>query len=996
MSSGTLQREPSFVRRGKAGFRTLLREASNYKELRRTPYGLKPVIIFTIFGAVASVDGRIFSTAAPEIFEDLELNPAVFFANLSLVSFALIFIVVGLSFWADRTNRVWMVGIGAIISGIFSIFTSRASNMWPLAVARVGDSLGDTARSIPVGSLFADYYPPESRGKVIALEGVIGRVIGLSAAPITFFLITATALFWRFPYLITGPLMILGGIMMIITLKNPIRGYMERRAQGASEEVARVPEEPPSFGEAWRTIWAIRTLRRLFISDIFAIPGDFIFTFFFGILLFQHYGLDLGERTLISTALAVVALPFGFLAGGMIDVLIRRRPQRVLIFSGSLSVGSSIFALVIAAAPPLWILIASFVLFGAVSTLLGPARGVLFLNILPAHVRTVGVGVRSLAAIPGTIGRIVAVNIFIQIGGEVQGPMFAAVPLLLIASIIELSSAGFYERDLRSALASQLASAEWRKAKEEGQGKLLVCRDVDVEYDGVQVLFGVDFDVEEGEIIALLGTNGAGKSTLLRAISGTQEASAGAIVCDGRDITHMPPHEIAGRGVIHMPGGRGIFPGLTVSQNLMLGNWMNEEKEGATRLEEVYRLFPILRERAGERAGLLSGGEQQMVSLAQAFLNKPKLLLIDELSLGLSPALVAELIEAVKAIHQQGTTIILVEQSVNVALTVAEKAIFMEKGEVKFVGKTRDLLSRPDILRAVYVKGTGTLTQGPVGALKSERDRRAFELEEARTILDVKDVSKSFGGIVAVSDVSFSLRDGEILGLIGPNGAGKTTLFDIITGYQSPDEGEILFEEKDITELRPDERARRRLVRRFQDARLFPSLTVYENLLVALERRLEVRSVVLNSLQLPQARRSERRIRVRADRLIETMEMGAYRDKFVKELSTGLRRITDLLCVLATEPKILLLDEPSTGIAQAEAEMLAPLLRRVRFETGCSMLIIEHDMNLISSVSDELLAMDQGKVVMRGVPEEVLNDERVIESYLGTSETTIQRSGLIA
>ena len=137
-------------------------------------------------------------------------------------------------------------------------------------------------------------------------------------------------------------------------------------------------------------------------------------------------------------------------------------------------------------------------------------------------------------------------------------------------------------------------------------------------------------------------------------------------------------------------------------------------------------------------------------------------------------------------------------------------------------------------------------------------------------------------------------------------------------------------------------------------------------------------------------------MRPRADRLIELLELGAYRDKFVKELSTGLRRIVDLACVLAAEPKVLLLDEPSSGIAQAEAEGLGAAAARVRFETGCSILIIEHDMPLISAVSDELIALDQGRVVVRGTPDDVLNDERVIESYLGTSEAAVKRSGSLA
>jgi len=567
-------------------------------------------------------------------------------------------------------------------------------------------------------------------------------------------------------------------------------------------------------------------------------------------------------------------------------------------------------------------------------------------------------------------------------------------------AILAISAAGFFDLDIRSALASSIASDEWRRAKKAGKGKMLVCRDVCVSYGTVQVLFDVDFDVEEGEIIALLGTNGAGKSTLLRAISGTSEASHGAVVFDGRDITHMPSHEITARGVVHMPGGRGVFPGLTVRENLLLGNWLAEDAADIeSRMTETFEIFPRLQERADTLASSLSGGEQQQLSLAQAFLAKPRLLMIDELSLGLSPAVVAQLLDIVRAIRDRGVTVIVVEQSVNVALTLAEKAIFMEKGEVKFFGKTADLLARPDILRAVYVKGTGALTEGgPAGAQRNERERRMLGLGEARPILEVTDLTKRYGGVTAVDHVSFTLRDGEVLGLIGPNGAGKTTIFDLISGYQQPDGGVVRFEETDITGLTAEERSRRKLIRRFQDARLFPSLTVFETLLVALEQQLEVKSTLLyaGGALVPNARRAERRQRVRAERLIELFDLGAYRDKFVKELSTGLRRIVDVACVLATEPRVLLLDEPSSGIAQREAESLAPLLRRIRFETGCSILIIEHDMPLISSVSDELIALDRGEVVLRGTPDEVLNNERVIESYLGTTEAAVNRSGRIS
>lgn len=990
---------PTFITRGKLRMRQVWKDATDWGVLRRTPYGLTPALLLALAGVVQGFDSTAFGLIAPDLVRDLELDLPKVLIALNIVGFLLIFVHLGFGFLLDRVRRVPYVAAASTLSGIFSIFTSRANSIPSLGVSRVGDAISSDVASLPRFSLLSDYYPPEVRGKMFALLGTLQRFAVLGAPLLIGVLVTSTTNDpdhpnWRIPFLITGPLLVIVGIILLLKLKEPIRGYMERKALGLDEEVAKEPEPTPSFGEAWRITWAIRTLRRFFIAVAISEVGAIIYVRLYLFYFQERYGLDAFERGVVAFIGGIGVLVGGFFGGGIVDSLTRRRPQRVLIFYGLLGMASSIFYLIQALGPPLPLLVTGTVFAAFFGALLGPAGNVVIAQVVPAHVRSTGLAVFVLTAVPATL-------IFFGVAGQLpnwglQGGMMASVPFFFIGSLIFMSAADVFDRDMRSALASQAASQEYRVAKEMGEGKLLVCRDVDVEYDGVQVLFGVDFDVEEGEIIALLGTNGAGKSTLLKAIGGTQEASGGAIVADGREITHMPPHEIAARGIILMPGGKGIFPGLSVSENLTLGHWMIDSKVASGKLEEIYRIFPILKERANERAGLLSGGEQQMLSLSQAFLSEPKLLMIDELSLGLSPAVVGQLIEIVKAIHSSGTTIILVEQSVNVALTVAEKAIFMEKGEVKFVGKTKDLLSRPDILRAVYVKGTGALSGGtPSGALKSDRELRRYELEQARPILEVKSLSKSFGGVTAVSNVSFDLREGEILGLIGPNGAGKTTVFDLITGYQIPDSGQVLFDGEDVSDLGPDARAKKKLLRRFQDAKLFPSLSVYENILVSLEQKLEVRNVALTALQLPQVRQSEKRVRLRADRLIELLDLGAFRDKFVKELSTGLRRITDLACVLAVEPKVLLLDEPSTGIAQAEAEMLAPLLRRVRFETGCSILMIEHDMSLISSISDELLAMDQGRVVIRGLPDDVLNDETVVQSYLGTSEDVINRSGVM-
>ncbi len=374
----------------------------------------------------------------------------------------------------------------------------------------------------------------------------------------------------------------------------------------------------------------------------------------------------------------------------------------------------------------------------------------------------------------------------------------------------------------------------------EGTGSLLVCRGVEVAYDQVQVLFGVDLEIKPGECVALLGTNGAGKSTLLKAISGVVDPIGGAIFFEGRDITHSDSVATTKAGVIQVPGGKAVFPTLTVAEHLRAGGWLYRDDpeylEGA--VKEVLKTFPRLEERYDQLAGNLSGGEQQMLALGMAFIAKPKLLMIDELSLGLAPTIVEMLLGIVRRIQAQGTAIILVEQSINVALTVADRAYFMEKGEVRFEGSTAELLERDDIVRSVFLEGAANTdgpdsTNGngkrsgngkePATATKdatSAAQARAAELDAKAIVLDVREITKSFGGIRAVDDTSFTLREGEILGLIGPNGAGKTTIFDLISGFLIPDHGRILLSDIDVTRLSPDRRAWLRLGRSFQDARL--------------------------------------------------------------------------------------------------------------------------------------------------------------------------------
>jgi branched-chain amino acid transport system ATP-binding protein len=599
------------------------------------------------------------------------------------------------------------------------------------------------------------------------------------------------------------------------------------------------------------------------------------------------------------------------------------------------------------------------------------------------------------------------------------------------------------------------ARSEVLHERRQGRAKMLLARGLDVSYGDVQVLFGVDFEVDEGEIVALLGTNGAGKSTLLKTIAGLVPANKGAVILDGRDITYAPAHEIAPRGVSLVAGGQGTFPSLTVAENLRAAAWMTRRSKRVTadRTAHVLEVFPMLAQRLHDPAADLSGGQQQMLSLGMALLSEPRLLLIDELSLGLAPVVVDSLVAMVRGIRAQGTTVVVVEQSVNVALTLAEEAYFMEKGEIRFHGPTAELLERPDVLRSVFLEGaaaglqmaadpsSGDTPDGARGggtAGDSARPGAAAAVGDGAApisaatdgdgagapdedgdgdgagasdedgaepsgagvgapangapALEVRGLTRAFGGIRAVDDVSFAVAPAEIVGVIGPNGAGKTTVFDLVSGFLPVEAGQVLLGGRDVTRLAADGRARRGLGRSFQDARLFPAMTVEQCLAVALERWITVRDPLQAALHLPTVFDAEAKVARRVDELIELLGLNAFRSKFVRELSTGSRRIVDIACLVAHRPTVVLLDEPSSGIAQRETEALGPVLRRIRDQLGASLVVIEHDMPLVTAVADRLVALDQGRLVTEGPPADVLAHPHVVASYLGTSDAVINRS----
>jgi ABC-type branched-subunit amino acid transport system ATPase component/ABC-type branched-subunit amino acid transport system permease subunit len=529
----------------------------------------------------------------------------------------------------------------------------------------------------------------------------------------------------------------------------------------------------------------------------------------------------------------------------------------------------------------------------------------------------------------------------------------------------------------------------------------LSVRGLDVAYDKVQVLFDVDIDIPQGQITALLGTNGAGKSTLLKAIGGVVPVTAGTLRLGDVDLHRLRPEQVPAHGIVQMPGGHGVFPSLTVDENLRVAAWLfrRNRSDANERVAEARTRFPILDQRREDQAADLSGGQQQQLALAMALLARPKLLLVDELSLGLAPVMVESLLDELRKLRDEGTTIVVVEQSVNVALSVADHAYFMEKGEIRFSGDAEELLEQPELVRAVFLQGARDALSGNGNGRGSAAGSRAADASVGSgdgagptPALEVDDLTVAFGGNTAVDHVGFKVAPGEILGLIGPNGAGKTTIVDLISGFTPVDSGRVLLHGHDVSSSPPSSRARHGIGRSFQDAKLFPGLTVAETIGVSLERWVQGDDLVAAAFRLPAARHAERDIAERTDELIDLFGLHAFRSKRIGDLSTGSRRMVDLACVVAHRPTVVMLDEPTSGIAQREAEALGPVLLGLRDRLDATLLVIEHDISLISSVADRLLALDQGAVVTIGRPAAVLDHPDVVASYLGTGSDVLRRS----
>jgi len=615
---------------------------------------------------------------------------------------------------ADRMRRIPIIGWSSIVFAAMVALSGMAVNAFTFFWARFGVGIAK-ANTIPVhSSTIADTYPIGIRGRIGALDKGVGRLFAV-LSPILVGGIAALANGpgeidgWRWAYYLLG-IPVAVAALAAFFLREPQRGRWEKE-DVLKESFTEDDPLPVSMDAAFSRLMQIRTMKTVVIG--FSALGFGLFTapVLENLWLEDKFGLESFERGAWATTAGLFTVLALIYVGPKFDRLWRENPTRTLHLVGALIGLSAIFKPIQWAMPtvPLFIALSipTQVMLSTAFAMVGP----LIQAIVPYRLRGTGTALITLYIffIGGTGGGLISF-MFADGWGPRVTTLVLTVPSSIIGGWIMFRGARHVRHDLSLNVQELLdEQAEQRRASDPSDVPVLQVNNVDFSYGPVQVLFDVGFEVRRGETLALLGTNGAGKSTILRVVSGLGMPRRGVVRLNGRTVTYTSPQLRSRLGIQQLPGGNGVFPDMTVRQNLVMGGYIHrgDREDVERRIVEVLDLFPDLADRQGQRAGSMSGGQQQMLALARVLLHDPEILLIDELSLGLAPTVVQDLLALVERLQERGQTIILVEQSLNVALSVADRAIFLEKGQIRFEGPARELLERDDLARAVFLGREG-------------------------------------------------------------------------------------------------------------------------------------------------------------------------------------------------------------------------------------------------------------------------------------------------
>jgi ABC-type branched-subunit amino acid transport system ATPase component/sugar phosphate permease len=679
--------------------------------------GYAPLVLLT---GAALIPGT-FTNGISLIGHNLQVSFHMSNASLGAVAFVAqvsqLMWAVPLALWADRGSRKTVAAVALLIFAAFGSLMALSPNVWAFAFLYIAASIGTGVNNTVHNSYLSDAYPTESRGRVFSwhnLSDPLSQTVGI----LIFGYVVTVAHSWRY-----GLLVALVGIPMgfaLFTLREPEKGANESShiLKASGMDLHSQQEKAPRvlLGSAMTRLLRIRSLYYELVAV--AILG-FVGTgsaLFGNLFFFDKFHLDTAGRSEVYAIIGLAAflgLPLAYVIG---DRYFRRAPQRPLVIAGFCISAYGVLYVSSLYVPKLWMAVTLQTLANAAVSPLAICIFMTLAATAPPEMRTICFamfGVYSLV-FGGFAGSVIVGAISDAIGGlhGIVVSLTIVAPVCLVGGFLLILGSRSVKRDITLVIEDVIERyTEGKRRQEGGAIPALQVHNLDFYYGTNQVLFDVNLEVEQGEMVALLGTNGAGKSTLLRAVSGLSHPHRGVVRIFGMNCTYLEPEQIIDQGVALLVGGKMTFPGLSVRDNLRIGGhtMRRDRAKSAAALREALGVFPELADRIEQPAGTLSGGEQQMLALARVMMTRPRLLLIDELALGLAPMTVDRLMGMVRRINEEGATVILVEQSVNRAMSLAQRCFFMERGEIRFDGPNAELMQRDDLLRPVFL---GTASTG--------------------------------------------------------------------------------------------------------------------------------------------------------------------------------------------------------------------------------------------------------------------------------------------
>jgi ABC-type branched-subunit amino acid transport system ATPase component/sugar phosphate permease len=686
--------------------------------LKEHRMGVYPLVALGILTVTDEFQGYAFTVFTPDIARSMGIGFGAMAGVAAIKGLAIAVAPLPMAWLSQhRARRAMLCLVTAMGWALLTTYTGLVTSLTGLILILVADGLSTGSSNALHSPLLMDSYHPDARVRVVSSYTAINR-FGEVLSPLLVALLAGPFdLTWRGVFIGLG-LFATVSTLGALGLRDPGYGKWDtqrirRSVHDRHGDEGDLDEEDVALGfwEICRRLMLIPTVRRLLaglaVIGVLTAPLGVFLSFF----LEARWELEADQRALFLAYQAGVSVIALVIYGSRGERLFRENPARILTTTG-VALAVAIAAIAVGGlVPNFTAMLVAFGVSAAALGIIGPALIIGIMSIVPAAMRPHAGGLFGIFTAIGTVAGALLL-------GSVQdeyGSVGSIVTFLLIGTIgsMVIASAGrFINADLDRMIDEILEDEEIKQLADSGARlPMLTCRNIDFSYGQLQVLFDVDFTVDHGEMVALLGVNGAGKSTLLRVISGVGLPSRGSVRFRGQDVTFLDAERRVNLGITQIPGGKAVFGPMTVIENLRSFGYTapGGRRRLDARIDECLEAFPRLAERRNSLAAQLSGGEQQMLALSKALILSPRLLVIDELSLGLAPVVVAQLLEMVKKINATGTAVVLVEQSVNIALNLVEHAYFMEKGEMKFDGRAADLLERDDLLRAVFLSGSSAM-----------------------------------------------------------------------------------------------------------------------------------------------------------------------------------------------------------------------------------------------------------------------------------------------